>query len=151
HAFARDVMRPVAAHYDRAQEVPYEVVAEARKWGLHGVEFLQSASTDSHGVKMVIYSEEMHWGCAGIPLAINASPPAAPGTAASGTPEQIGRWVPECFGLGDEIKFGAYAVTEAGAGSDVSSLRTTAKRDGDEWILNGSKVFISNGGIADVN
>ncbi len=58
--------------------------------------------------------------------------------------------MPECFGIGDEIKLGAYAVTEAGAGSDVKSLRTTAKRDGDEWVLNGTKVFISNGGIADV-
>ena len=52
--------------------------------------------------------------------------------------------------MGDEIKLGAYAVTEAGAGSDVKSLRTTAKLDGDEWVLNGTKVFISNGGIADV-
>ena len=58
--------------------------------------------------------------------------------------------MPECFGEGDEIKLGAYAVTEAGAGSDVRSLRTTAKQDGDEWILNGTKVFITNGGIADV-
>ena len=65
-------------------------------------------------------------------------------------PEQIGRWVPECFGMGDEIKLGAYAVTEPSAGSDVRSLRTTAKQDGDEWILNGTKVFITNGGIADV-
>ena len=52
--------------------------------------------------------------------------------------------------MGDEIKLGAYAVTEAGAGSDVKSLRTTAKLDGDEWVLNGTKVFITNGGIADV-
>ena len=81
---------------------------------------------------------------------------AAAGIASSGTPEQIGRWLPECFGEGDEIKLGAYAVTEAGAGSDVKSLRTTAKRDtrggtgGDDWVLNGTKIFISNGGIADV-
>jgi alkylation response protein AidB-like acyl-CoA dehydrogenase len=71
--------------------------------------------------------------------------------ASSGTPEQIARWIPEIYGTGpDEIKLGAYAVTEAGAGSDVKSLRTTATRDGDEWVLNGTKVFISNGGIADV-
>ena len=59
--------------------------------------------------------------------------------------------MPECFGEGDEIKLGAYGVTEAGAGSDVRSLRTTAKRDGDEWVLNGTKIFITNGGIAAVN
>src|SRR5213075_2949483 len=76
---------------------------------------------------------------------------AAAGIASSATPEQIARWVPECYGTGDEIKLGAYAVTEAGAGSDVKSLRTTARRDGDEWVLNGTKVFITNGGIADVH
>src|SRR4051794_22234263 len=106
--------------------------------------------SDPEGMLGVIYTEELHWGCAGIALAISASSLAAAGIAASGTPEQIARWVPECYGLGDEIKLGAYAVTEAGAGSDVKSLRTTAKRDGDEWVLNGTKVFISNGGIADV-
>ena len=93
----------------------------------------------------------MHWGCAGIALAISGSSLAAAGLAASGTPEQIAQWVPECFGIGDEIKLGAYAVTEPQAGSDVKSLRTTAKLDGDEWVLNGTKVFITNGGIADVH
>jgi alkylation response protein AidB-like acyl-CoA dehydrogenase len=97
-----------------------------------------------------MYAEELHWGCAGIALAISAGSLAAAGIASSGTPEQIGKWLPECYGLGDEIKLGAYAVTEAGAGSDVKSLRTTAKLDGDEWVLNGTKIFISNGGIADV-
>jgi acyl-CoA dehydrogenase len=150
HAFARDVMRPVAAYYDRAQEVPYDVVEEARRRGLHGLDLIQKMATDDGGQFGVIYAEELHWGCAGIALSISASSLAAAGIAASGTPEQIGRWIPECYGLGEEIKFGAYAVTEPGAGSDVRSLRTTAKRDGDEWVLNGTKVFISNGGIADV-
>ena len=57
---------------------------------------------------------------------------------------------PRCVGTKEEPKLGAYAVTEPQAGSDVKSLRTTAKRDGDDWILNGTKTFISNGGIADV-
>ena len=99
----------------------------------------------------VISAEEFHWGCAGIALAISGSGLAAAGIASSGTPEQIARWVPECFGSGEEIKLGAYAVTEPQAGSDVKSLKTTAKRDGDEWVLNGTKVFITNGGIADVH
>jgi len=148
--FSTDVIRPVAAKYDREQSVPWDVIKEARKWDLQGLDYIQRMANDADGLLGVIYTEELHWGCAGIALAISASSLAAAGIASSGTPEQIGRWVPECFGLGDEIKLGAYAVTEAGAGSDVKSLRTTAKLDGDEWVLNGTKVFISNGGIADV-
>ncbi len=148
--FAREVIRPSADEHDRAQSVPWDVIKQARDWKLHGIEQLQRMGGDSDGMLGVIYAEELHWGCAGIALAISGSGLAAAGIAASGTPEQIGRWVSECYGEGDEIKLGAYAVTEAGAGSDVKSLRTTAKRDGDEWVLNGTKVFITNGGIADV-
>src|SRR4051794_15004660 len=151
HRFAEEVIRPAAASHDRTQQVPWDIIRDARAWGLHGLDHLQSMATDSEGLRSVIYAEELHWGCAGIALAIQASSLAAAGIASSGTPEQIARWIPECFGLGDEIKSGAYAVTEAGAGSDVKSLRTTANRDGDEWVLNGTKVFISNGGIAHVN
>jgi acyl-CoA dehydrogenase len=148
--FASEVIRPVAAKHDREQSVPWEVIKAAREWDLHGIEHLQHVAADPDGLLTIIYAEELHWGCAGIALAIQASSLAAAGIASSGAPEQIARWVPECFGTGDEIKLGAYAVTEAGAGSDVKSLRTTAKLDGDEWVLNGTKVFISNGGIADV-
>jgi acyl-CoA dehydrogenase len=148
--FAREVMRPMAAEHDREESVPWEAIRAAREWGLQGLDHLQRMGNDPDGMMSCIYAEELHWGCAGIALAISGSSLAAAGIASSGTPEQIGRWVPECFGLGDEIKLGAYAVTEAGAGSDVKSLRTTAKRDGDDWILNGTKTFISNGGIADV-
>jgi len=148
--FATEEMRPIAAQHDREQTVPWEAMKAARAWKLQGLDFIQSTASDDDGLMGVIYAEELHWGCAGIALAISASGLAAAGIASSGTPEQVGRWVPECFGTGDEIKLGAYAVTEAGAGSDVKSLRTTAKLDGDEWVLNGTKVFISNGGIADV-
>jgi acyl-CoA dehydrogenase len=149
--FAVEVIRPVAAQHDREESTPWEVIKAARQQGLQGVDLLQRFGTDPDGVMGPIYAEEMHWGCAGIALALQGSSLAAAGIAASGTPEQIARWVPECFGIGDEIKLGAYAVTEPQAGSDVKSLRTTAKRDGDEWVLNGTKVFITNGGIADVH
>jgi len=151
HVFARDVIRPVAAHYDRTQETPWEIIKAATEEGLYGLDYIQAMGSDAGGLFGVINAEETHWGCAGIALAISASGLAAAGIASSGTPEQIGQWVPECFGDRDEIKLGAYCVTEAGAGSDVKALRTTAKRDGDDWILNGTKIFISNGGIADVN
>jgi alkylation response protein AidB-like acyl-CoA dehydrogenase len=149
--FATEVIRPAAAKHDADESTPWEVIKAAREWGLHGIDHLQRLATDPDGQFSVIYAEELHWGCAGIALAISGSSLAAAGVAASGTPEQIARWVPDCFGSGDEIKLGAYAVTEPQAGSDVKSLRTTAKRDGDEWVLNGTKVFITNGGIADVH
>jgi alkylation response protein AidB-like acyl-CoA dehydrogenase len=148
--FAAEVMRPAAAKHDRDESVPWDVIRAAREWKLHGLDQIQRVATDPDGLLTVIYAEELHWGCAGIALAISASSLAAAGIASSGTPEQIGRWVPECFGHGDDIRLGAYAVTEAEAGSDVKSLRTSARLEGDEWVLNGNKVFISNGGIADV-
>src|SRR5438093_2727825 len=149
--FASEVIRPVAAKHDAEESTPWEVIKAAREAGLDGIEHLQRMGSDPDGQFGVIYAEELHWGCAGIALAVSGSALAAAGLAASGTPEQIARWVPECFGVGDELKLGAYAVTEPQAGSDVKSLRTTAKLEGDEWVLNGTKVFITNGGIADVH
>jgi acyl-CoA dehydrogenase len=148
--FARDVIRPAARKHDEEESTPWEVIREARRQGLQGIEYMQRTAGDPEGQMQVISAEEMHWGCAGTALAINGSGLAAAGIAASGTPEQIGRWVPECFGTGDEVKLGAYAVTEPQAGSDVKSRKTTARRDGDEFVLNGTKIFITNGGIADV-
>jgi acyl-CoA dehydrogenase len=149
--FAREVIRPAARKHDEEESIPWEVIKEARKQGFGGLEAIQRSAGDSEGQMQVISAEEFHWGCAGIALAISGSGLAAAGIASSGAPEQIAQWVPECFGSGDEIKLGAYAVTEPQAGSDVKSLKTTAKRDGDEWVLNGTKVFITNGGIADVH
>jgi acyl-CoA dehydrogenase len=149
--FAAEVIRPVAAKHDAEESTPWEVIDAARQWGLHGIDHLQRMGSDPDGQVSVIYAEELHWGCAGIALAISGSSLAAAGLASSGTPEQIARWVPECFGTDGETKLGAYAVTEPQAGSDVKSLRTTARLDGDEWVLNGTKVFITNGGIADVH
>src|SRR4051812_30173038 len=144
-------MRPAADHYDRTQETPSDVITAAAEQDLYGINYIQKMGSDPGGLFGVIYAEETHWGCAGIALAMSASSLAAAGIASSGTPEQMGRWVPECFGTKDDVKLGAYCVTEAGAGSDVKALRTTAERDGNEWVLNGTKIFISNGGIADVN
>ena len=152
HRFAEEVIRPAAAEYDREQQVPWDIIREARAWGLHGLDHIQSMATDERGPALASSTPRS---CTGAAPASRwpsrrrrwprpASPPRArPSRSAAGSPR--------CFGLGDEIRLGAYAVTEAGAGSDVKSLRTTARRDGDEWVLNGTKVFISNGGIADVN
>ena len=61
------------------------------------------------------------------------------------------KWAPKMFGTPEQPALGAFCVTEANAGSDVSALRTTAKRERDGWLINGTKIFITNGGIADVH
>ena len=97
--------------------------------------------------------EELFWGDAGIALSIFGSGLAAAGIAGTGTPEQIFEWVPQCYGDADDVKLGAFCVSEPDAGSDVSSLRTRAVYDEakDEWVLNGTKAWITNGGIANVH
>jgi alkylation response protein AidB-like acyl-CoA dehydrogenase len=67
------------------------------------------------------------------------------------TDEQLARWAPECFGTADDIKLAALAVTEPSGGSDVRSIQTQARQDGSDWVIDGHKVFIGNGGIADVH
>src|ERR1700761_5337149 len=101
-AFARDVIRPAAAQHDRDESTPWEVIREAHEQGFGTLEGMQRSAEDEQGQMQVIWAEESHWGCAGTALAISGSGLAAAGIAASGTGEQIARWVPECFGSGEE-------------------------------------------------
>ena len=82
--FAREVIRPVARKHDEEESTPWEVIKEARKWGLQGLEHMQLMGADPGGQLGVITAEELHWGCAGIALAIQGSGLAAAGIAASG-------------------------------------------------------------------
>ena len=126
----------------------------AAKVGLYSFDFFAQASLgDPSGLTLPVALEELFWGDAGIGLSIFGSGLAAAGIAGSGLPEQVMEWVPQCFGTADDIKLGAFCVSEPDAGSDVSSLKTRAVYDeaADEWVLNGTKAWITNGGIADVH
>ena len=151
HEFAEKEIRPVAAHYDETEEFPWPVLAKAAEVGLYGMDFYRMVGEDETGILQPLLVEELCWGCAGISLGIFGSGLPLVALMASGTPDQVARWTPELFGTPAEPKVGAFAVTEPGAGSDVSSLRTRAVRDGDGWVLNGQKVFITNGGIASLH
>jgi acyl-CoA dehydrogenase len=151
HDFAEQVIRPAAAEYDEKEETPWPVLQEAAKIGMYDWEFFARLFADPTGISFPLASEELFWGDAGIGLSIFGSALGASGILASGTPEQVAEWVPKCFGTPDDIKLAAFCVTEPDAGSDVSSLRTRAVRDGDDWVLNGQKIFITNGGIADIH
>src|SRR5256885_3930489 len=113
--FAREVIRPVAAKHDAEESTPWEVICAAHKWGLTGMDLIEQMGSDPTGQIGVIGPEELHWGCAGIATAVNGSMLAASGLIASGTPEQVAQWTPECFGTAKEPKLGAYAVTESQA------------------------------------
>ena len=154
HDFATDVVRPVAAEWDEREETPWPVIEEAAKIGLYSWEFMAEAMmNDPTGLTMPVALEELFWGDAGIGLAIMGSGLAAAGIAASGTPEQLMEWVPQCYGTPDNLMVGAFASSEPDAGSDVAAIRTRAVYDEstDEWVINGTKTWITNGGIADVH
>jgi alkylation response protein AidB-like acyl-CoA dehydrogenase len=154
HEFAESVIRPVASEWDEREEFPWPVVEEAAQIGLYGWEFMAEAMlNDPTGLTLVLAIEEIFWGDAGIGMAIMGSALPAAGIAASGTSEQVMEWVPQCYGTPDKVQLGAFAASEADAGSDVGGYRTRAVYDEarDEWILNGTKAWITNGGIADVH
>jgi acyl-CoA dehydrogenase len=153
HDFAADVVRPAAHEWDEREEFPWPVVQEAAKIGLYGFDFTANAFADPTGLTFAVAAEELFWGDAGIGLSIFGSGLAAAGILANGTPEQIGEWIPQCYGDADKVLLGAFCVSEPDAGSDVSSLRTRAVFDEatDEWVLDGTKAWITNGGIANVH
>jgi acyl-CoA dehydrogenase len=95
--------------------------------------------------------EELFWGCAGIGLTIVLPALALAAIRQAATDEQLVRWAPECFGTPGDIKLGALAVTEPSGGSDIRAIETRARKDGGDWVIDGHKVFIGNGGIADVH
>jgi len=153
HGFAKDVVRPAGHEWDEREETPWPVIQEAAKIGLYGFESLATWWGDDTGLSLPLVNEELFWGDAGIAMSIFGTTLAVAGIFASGTPDQLAEWVPQCFGDEADPKLGAFAVSEAEAGSDVSGMKTRARYDeaGDEWVLNGSKAWITNGGIANVH
>jgi acyl-CoA dehydrogenase len=153
HGFAEQTVRPAAHEWDEKEEFPWPIVQEAAKIGLYGFEAIAQFWADESGLTFPIVNEELFWGDAGIGMSIFGTTLAVAGIFASGTPEQLGEWVPQCFGTVDEPKVAAFCSSEPDAGSDVSNIRTNAKYDEgkDEWVLNGQKAWATNGGIADVH
>ena len=153
HGFAEGVVRPAAAEWDEREETPWPVIQEAAKIGLYGFEALAQFWADPSGLTLALVNEELFWGDAGIGMSIMGTTLAVAGIFSAGTPEQLGEWVPQCYGTPEDPKVGAFCVSEPDAGSDVSALRTRAKYDEakDEWVLNGQKAWATNGGIAAVH
>jgi acyl-CoA dehydrogenase len=151
HDFAEHVIRPVAQDYDKRQDFPWPVLEEAAQHGFYSPLFYRDLIGDPTGLSLPMFMEELFWGCAGIGLAIVMPALALSAIGQAATPEQMLEWAPQCFGSPGDLKLAALAISEPEGGSDVRNLRTTARRDGDDWIIDGHKMWIGNGGIADVH
>lgn len=153
HGFAEGVMRPAAHEWDEKEEFPWPVVQKAAEIDLYSWEGLMNLASDPTGISVPLVLEEIFWGDAGLGMAIFGTSLAAMAIAGQGTPEQIEKWIPECYGTPEDIKVASFCASEPDAGSDVSAVRTTAKYDEqtNEWILNGQKAWATNGGIANIH
>lgn len=148
-AFAENEVEPVAADVDATEEVPMENVKKMAKYGFFGIPFPKEYG--GQGADYLAYAmavEELSKKCAttGVIVSAHTSLCCAP-IYENGTEEQKKKYLPDLLA---GKKFGAFGLTEPGAGTDASGQRTTAVLDGDEYVLNGSKIFITNAGFADV-
>lgn len=145
--FAINEMRPVAAHHDETGEYPYAVLEKAHALGLLNTHVeaayggLELSSFDG-----VLIAEELAYGCSGIGTAMEANGLAQQPVVLGATDFLKKKYLAP---MTEKLSLCAYAVTEPGAGSDVQGMRTSAVKQGDKYLLNGSKMWITNAGVAD--
>jgi acyl-CoA dehydrogenase len=146
HDFAVRELAPVAAHYDESGEFPWPVVRKAQELGLLNTNIpAEYGGSGLNVLEEAIVAEELAYGCSGISTALGINNLAAIPIMLAGSAEQKRKWL----GMMGAGTMAAYAVTEPGAGSDVVGMRATARKEGDHYVLNGSKTFISNAGVAE--
>jgi alkylation response protein AidB-like acyl-CoA dehydrogenase len=147
--FAQKEVAPIAEEIDRDERVPFETIKKAAKLGLMGVPFPQKYGGAGAGeIGYCILMEELNKVCGSTATVIGAHTGiGAMAIYLDGTEEQKQKYL---VPLARGEKVGAFALTEANAGSDAAAIQTRAVRDGNHFVLNGSKIWITNGDIADV-
>jgi acyl-CoA dehydrogenase len=147
HDFAEKEIRPVAWEYDKDGTWPADVFAKAHEVGL-----MNTHIPEEYGGPGLSYldgcliEEELSWGCSGITTSLGANGLASAPVILAGSEEIKKKYLGM---LAEELKYASFCLTEPGAGSDVSSMRTRAVRKGDKYVLTGQKCFITNGTYAD--
>ena len=145
---AREKIAPRAAEIDESHEFPWDVVELFRENDIFGLFFDEEFGGLGTGTLLALIAiEEVSKVCATSGLILAVQELGSLGLKLAGTEEQKQRYLPKLAG-GEWLC--AYALTEAGSGSDSAAMRTTARRDGDEYVLNGSKRFITNAGVANL-
>jgi acyl-CoA dehydrogenase len=144
--FAAKEIRPRAAEYDVHMRHPVDVIAEAHELGLMNLHIpVGLGGVGLNAFDGMLVGEELNWGCSGIGTSVGANGLGAGPVIAAGTDEQKAQWLPPLL---EEPILCSFGLSEPDAGSDVARLKTTAVRKGDEYVLNGSKTFITNAGYA---
>jgi acyl-CoA dehydrogenase len=145
--FAEKEIRPKAAAYDEQSTHPADIIAKAHEVGLMNPHIAEEyGGLGLPGFDGMLIGEELSWGCSGIAVSIVANTLGAAPVMIAGTDEQKRQWL---LPLIEEPILCSFGLSEPNAGSDVSGIQTTAVRDGDEYVINGSKMFITNAGHAD--
>ncbi len=146
HDFAQKEMAPHAEHHDQTAEFPWEIMKKAHAAGLMNVIIPEELGGVGAGsLEECLVAEELFAGDAGMGTSVLANNLGLMPIVASGTAEQKERF---CTPFLEQPIMAAFCLTESGAGSDVANLRTAWRRDGDAYVINGSKMFITNGGVA---
>jgi len=145
---ARERIAPRAAEIDSSHEFPWDVVELFRENDIFGLFFAEEHGGLGTGTLMALIAiEEVAKVCATSALILAVQELGSLGLKLAGSDEQKAHWLPR-LATGEQLC--AYALTEAGSGSDSAAMRSTARRDGDEYVLNGSKRFITNASVANV-
>jgi acyl-CoA dehydrogenase len=151
HAVAEQAMRPIAREYDEKEhEKPWDFlrmmwqVSSGNPIG--GADKKPKEAPAERNLGMCVSIEELSWGDAGLYLSIPNAGLGGAAVAAAGTPEQKERFLARF--KGGDPKWAAMAITEPSCGSDSSAIQATAVRDGDNWVLNGTKIFCTSGLMA---
>ncbi|WP_293910067.1 acyl-CoA dehydrogenase family protein [Deinococcus sp.] len=146
--FTRREIIPIAAEYDRREELPWQVVEKAFEVGLLNLSIPEHAGGLGLGMlDEAIIGEELAYGCMGIYTVLMASELGIVPILVGGSEEQQRRFLTP---LTEKPGLAAFALSEPDNGSDAAAMKTTAVLDGDEWVINGTKMWISNGGIAEI-
>jgi acyl-CoA dehydrogenase len=146
--FAKDEIAPVAAEYDQSGEFPREIMKKAWEIGLSS-----TCIPPEHGgvglsaVDSCIATEELSWGCSGMATSIMCNDLGLMPIVVGGTDEQRAEWLGACA---SDFKMISFCLSEPDAGSDVAGIQLLAEKDGDDYVLNGTKAWITNGGVADL-
>ena len=166
HNLAESIIRPQSLAWDRNHGIPHDflqrIAALAGSLGSLSAAGDLVRQTDSPAeasgkekkslnVSTIVGAEELAWGDAGLLLCMPGPGLGGPPVRATGTPEQKERFFGIFKDLSQDIRWGAYALTEPGAGSDVAAIRTSCKKVGNDWVINGRKCYITNGARASWN